>query len=187
VGHGHSLYEEMLHSPFILRYPNRVPQGRRVPHLVSMVDVAPTLYEIAGLESHDKVEGISVLDVLDGVGDPRPRIAVSDFLFRQKSFRAGRYHWITNGRGGKLYDVVSDRKEKRNVIKRHPIARAFVRSQAGVFLGAEDKTKWWVNEGREAAKMGIEADHIEIDDDLQKQLEAMGYVDGAKGDAPDKK
>lgn len=185
VGHGHSLYDEMIHSPFILRYPNKVPQGRRVPHVISMVDVAPTLYDITGVESHDKIEGTTVLDALNGVGDARPRIAVSDFLFRKKSFRAGRYHWITNGRGGQLYDVVADRGEQKNVIGKHAIGRAYVRSMAGVFMGSKDKTRWWENSQREGAKIEVDADMADIDEDLQKQLEAMGYVDGAKGDEAD--
>lgn len=187
VGHGHSLYEEMLHSPFILRYPNKVPQGRRVPHIISMVDVAPTLFDITGVESHEKIEGTTVLDALDGVGDPRPRVAVSDFLYRKKSFRAGRYHWLTNGRGGELFDVVSDKAEKKNLIGKHSIGRAYIRSMAGLFMGAKDKTTWWENTQREVAKMEIDADMADIDEDLQKQLEAMGYVDGAKGDKDDGK
>ncbi len=185
VGHGHSLYEEMIHSPLIVRYPGMATAGARVPHVVSMVDLVPSLLDIVDIPHHGALEGISFVDTLDGIGQPWPRIAVSDFLYRRKSFRAGRYKWITTGRGGELFDVWADRLDKKNVIKKHPIARAFVRTQAGVFMAAKDKRRWWRadNVGK-PLKIEVGGD-AEIDEELQKQLEAMGYVEGAKGDEED--
>lgn len=188
VGHGHSLYEEMIHAPMILRYPNKVPTGRRVSHVVQMVDVAPTLYDAAGVAPNAEVEGVSFLPVVDGIGEPRPYLAASDFLYGFKSFRAGRHKWITGGRGGKVFDVIADRNEKKDLLKRAHIGRAHVRGLAGLFLGAEDKTSWWEGaQGRE--RQVIEADSADIDADLRKQLESMGYIDGAAapGAEPKKK
>ena len=181
VGHGHSLYEEMIHSPMILRYPKKAARGRRIPHVVAMVDVVPTLLDLLGVEKHDDLEGVSFADTLDGDGDPHPRLAVSDFLYRKKSVRAGRYKWITIGRHGDLYDVVDDPQEKKDVIKTHHIGRAFVRGVFGLFKGANDSSKWWENTNKEAKKKVFKADAVEIDGEMQQMLEEMGYVDGAKG------
>ncbi len=182
VGHGHSLYEEMVHSPLVVRYPNMAPVGKRIPHVVSMVDLAPTLCDLAGVDKSDTFEGTSFTDTFDGIGEPRPRVAVSDFLYRRKSVRAGRYKWITIGRGGKLYDVVGDPKESKDLISKHHIARAFVRANFGIFRGAKNKSVWWEGSDKEAPSLNLETDNAQIDDDTQKMLEAMGYVDGAKGD-----
>lgn len=56
---GHLLhYEEAVHVPLIIRHPDG--GQARVPHLVSTVDIAPTLAELAGVEwDHDADDGIS--------------------------------------------------------------------------------------------------------------------------------
>ncbi len=186
VGHGHSLHEEMIHSPLVVRYPNMVASGRRLPHVVSMVDLKPTLLDALGVKRHDALEGVGFLDAFDGVGLGHPRVAISDFLYRKKSIRAGRYRWVTTGRDGVLYDAVGDGRDAKNLIDDHAIGLAFVRSHLGVFMGAADKTRWWERDRKAARKIQIEADNLdEIDDETRAMLEAMGYVEGAKGAVED--
>lgn len=48
VGHGHSLYEELLRVPLLLRVPGHPPG--RVEEPVMLVDVAPTVLDLLGLE-----------------------------------------------------------------------------------------------------------------------------------------
>ncbi len=191
VGHGHSLYEELVHSPLLVRHPTMTTAGRRIPHVVSMVDLAPSLFAMTGVESHDAVEGKSWTDTFDGIGDPHPRIAVSDFLYRKKAVRVGPYKWHTIGRGGELFNVVEDRDEKRDLINKESIGRAYVRSVFGLFYGAGNKTAWWEAAEKAGPALELKPDNVEaIDADTAKMLEAMGYVDGAKGEvnaAEDKK
>jgi len=195
VGHGHSLYEELLHSPMIIRYPGRLARGRRIPRVVSMVDLAPTLAETLGVSALPEAEGVSFADTFAGGGAPRPYLAVSDFLFRIKCFHAGHYSWITGGTAGDLFDVVADPNQKKDLLKRHFIARAYIRGLAGQFLGASDKTTWWQNTDRDGKLRSFDAESINaaaVDPELREQLEAMGYVEGtrvvddAKKDAPRK-
>lgn len=48
-GHGHSLYQELLHVPVFVRWPGKVAAQARIKGLVSLLDVAPTLLDLAGL------------------------------------------------------------------------------------------------------------------------------------------
>ena len=186
VGHGHILYGEMVHGPMFVRYPNMFPRGRRLPHVVSTVGVVPTVLETLGVRPMKGIDGVSFTDVFDGVGEPRPRVATSDFMYRRKALRAGRYHWQTNGIGGELYDTALDRGETKNLMKSHPVARAYVRGLFGMFMGASDKRSWWREQG-ERSERKIETDAVEIDPELREQLEAMGYVEGATGEhSPEK-
>jgi len=43
-------YEYGIHMPLAVRWPKRVPGGRELRDLVSLVDIAPTLLELAGVE-----------------------------------------------------------------------------------------------------------------------------------------
>ena len=67
--HGRLLHEqvfrEALHVPLILVHPEVEP-GRRVGELVQSIDIAPTLKELAGIESSWRVSGRSLVPLLSG-------------------------------------------------------------------------------------------------------------------------
>ncbi len=181
VGHGHSLYEELVHTPFIVRYPGVMPSGARVQDVVSMTDVVPGMLDVLGVPPMKDVEGTSFVDRVRTGDTPRPHVAVTEFLYRHKSLHSGRYHWLTPGYGGELFDVWSDRLEKKSLMKSHPIALAYIRGHFGLYEGAPDKSKWWAGDPGEERRL-LESDKAAVDPELQKQLEAMGYIDGATGE-----
>ena len=49
-GHRSNLFDEVIHIPLIVRFPGRLPAGRRVTELVRQIDIAPTLLDLAGLD-----------------------------------------------------------------------------------------------------------------------------------------
>ena len=51
--HGHTLFEELVHVPLIVRWPNRIPAGALQPGAVQLVDLFPTLLHIAGASPSD--------------------------------------------------------------------------------------------------------------------------------------
>lgn len=53
-----TLYDSGIHTPFLVRYPKLVPQGKAQTGLFSVVDLAPTLLDLAGVESPTS-EGVS--------------------------------------------------------------------------------------------------------------------------------
>ena len=46
--HGHSLYEELIHVPLLLRWPGRVAESRTYGGVVQLLDLYPTLLHVAG-------------------------------------------------------------------------------------------------------------------------------------------
>ncbi|NOT31885.1 MAG: sulfatase [Planctomycetes bacterium] len=59
VGHGHGLFENLLHVPWILHVPGRAPARNSVP--VSLIDLFPTLLSAARLPRPDGLDGIDRL------------------------------------------------------------------------------------------------------------------------------
>ena len=47
VGHGRRLFEGIVHIPLILRYPGTIPAGRVIPEAASLLDLTPTVLELA--------------------------------------------------------------------------------------------------------------------------------------------
>jgi arylsulfatase A-like enzyme len=52
------------HSPVIIRAPGTVPEGLRLQQLVELVDVYPTLSELAGLPAPAWLQGTSAVPLL---------------------------------------------------------------------------------------------------------------------------
>jgi len=65
-------YREVLRVPLILRLPGRAPAQRT--ELVSLVDVLPTLCELAGIVPPGEIQGRSLLPLLDGRGPAREAV-----------------------------------------------------------------------------------------------------------------
>jgi N-sulfoglucosamine sulfohydrolase len=57
-----TLYDSGIRTPLLVRYPPLVPQGKLQSGLFSVVDLIPTLLEIAGVE-HPTAEGVSRLEM----------------------------------------------------------------------------------------------------------------------------
>jgi arylsulfatase A-like enzyme len=70
--HGHTLYQELIHVPLILRWPGKVPAGRRIRTPVSLIDVAPTLLALAGLPADRDHRGRSLAGTLSTGEEPDP-------------------------------------------------------------------------------------------------------------------
>ncbi len=58
------LYDYGARVPLAVRWPERAPAGRVVEDFVSLVDVAPTILEAAGLEPSEEMTGRSFFDLL---------------------------------------------------------------------------------------------------------------------------
>lgn len=74
--HGHATTPEQAHVPLVIAAPGLAP--RRVSGVVSHVDLAPTVLELAGLAPLPRESGISLVPVLRGEALLPDRTVVSD-------------------------------------------------------------------------------------------------------------
>lgn len=74
-GHRHTLYQEVIRIPLIVWMPGTISPGS-IATPVSIVDVMPTLLELAGAQPRTEIMGRSLLAGLTGSGlEPRPVLA----------------------------------------------------------------------------------------------------------------
>ena len=74
---GHfQVYPEIIHVPLLVLHPD-LAGGRRVADLVQLIDVAPTLYELADLPPIDRIGGHSLVPLLAG-GERDPSWAYAE-------------------------------------------------------------------------------------------------------------
>ncbi|SIT02955.1 Arylsulfatase A [Zobellia uliginosa] len=60
------MYEESIHMPFIVRYPEKIKAGSRTSYLINNTDFAPTLIELAGGRAPDYMQGKSLKPIMEG-------------------------------------------------------------------------------------------------------------------------
>ena len=66
LGHGDHLFgDEGTHVPFVIVDPRR-PGARHVAEIARDVDLAPTLYELAGIDAPTDLDGRSLVPAMDG-------------------------------------------------------------------------------------------------------------------------
>lgn len=107
-----NLHEEVLRVPLIISAPGFHPGRSR--SIVELVDLFPTLSELAGLEIPASVQGSSLVPVLR---DPTATVKVGALSFNKgHSLRTGRWHYMRYTDGTtELYDMQHDPHEFRNL------------------------------------------------------------------------
>ena len=87
------LYDYGSRVPLAVRWPERIPAGRVASDFVSLVDVAPTILEAAGLAPPSEMTGRSFLDLLTSTDEGRIDSSRDHVILareRHTPWRAGR-------------------------------------------------------------------------------------------------
>ena len=175
-GHGHSLYQELLHVPLTMRLPGVLPAGRRIKTSLSTLDIAPTILSAAGVAIPDAMEGHDRMAHMRGALPFGPQVAFSDFLDDRRAIRAGRWKLVLNGTQATLFDLEADPGEKRELSRhQHPVAMRYCRIMLGQFLGAKDRRRWWFSNPGERSRR-LESEETDIDPTTREQLRQLGYA-----------
>lgn len=67
---GGHFYEELVHVPLIISCPARLSENVRSQGLVELVDLAPTILDLAGIDVPLTMQGQSLSNILEGKSDP---------------------------------------------------------------------------------------------------------------------
>ncbi|MDD9946187.1 MAG: sulfatase [Myxococcales bacterium] len=174
-GHGHSVYQEMIHVPWIMRQPGVVPAGKRIRETVGTLDISPTVLTAAGVPVPKEMEGISRMDHVRGKLPPGPSVAFSDFLDDRHVVRAGRWKLVLRGSKATLFDLAKDPGEQTELdYRKYPVAMRYCRTMLGQFLGADSKGNWLAAGG--GTREALKAEDTDIDSETRDQLKALGYA-----------
>jgi arylsulfatase A-like enzyme len=140
--HGHYKkqwpWNESIKVPFVMRYPNAVPAGKRINTPISVIDIMPTLLGFAGVPVPDTVEGVDLSPFIRGertdppesvlimnpcpfsIGDPRGPDQYPNYRGKRLEYRGvitDRYTYVrTIDEPWLLYDNDHDPYQMNNLI-----------------------------------------------------------------------
>lgn len=139
-GHGQSVYQELTHVPLIIRAPGRMPIGKVVHADVEIMDMFPTMLDLAGATAGEQIQGTSLVPLSwDEVGQsPRAAFSIDGQIAR--GLKVARYRLVAASGRLELYDEVEDHFEQKDVAATSPIALRQMRSVLGLLYANE--TRW---------------------------------------------
>ncbi len=185
VGHGHTLYQELLRVPLAIRAPGQVAGGQRSQLAVALSDVLPTALAATGQKIPAGLEGRDLVAACAS-GRPEPNGASFSSFWseadgRNLQWAARQGDWKLLMRGpvrSYLYNLAEDPGEHGDVDERYPIVLRALRIALGQFIGAPDKHTWPAGQIAVQAPPGPAATEEEtaIPDDLKDQLRQLGYM-----------
>lgn len=112
--HKSTLWEEATRVPFIISAPGLSPG--LCDHPVSLLDIYPTLIDLAGLSELDSHDGVSLKPLLQDPTTQWNRPAVIEYQRGNAAVRSSRYRYIRYRSGSEeLYDHKTDPNEWRNL------------------------------------------------------------------------
>jgi tetratricopeptide (TPR) repeat protein len=176
--HGIFLYDETIHIPLVVKLPDAHPAAKRVAAKVRLVDIAPTLLEIAAIPVPSQMQGQSLLRIAksmsSGSGGDQPVYSRSDLPQRGfgwsplESWRAGKYLYIRAPKP-ELYDLTADPGAAHNLAQS---------SKATLDTMAAQLDSFDRHFSEEAGKSSAELSSSEM-----QKLASLGYVGLQKSSA----
>ncbi|HXP17647.1 MAG TPA: sulfatase-like hydrolase/transferase [Terriglobales bacterium] len=137
--HGVFLYDETLHVPLLLKLPQNQAAGKRVRVHARLVDIAPTILEIAGVTIPSQMQGQSLLRIAKAnASADQPVYSMTDFPQRAfgwsalESWRTGKFLYIRAPRP-ELYDLSGDPGAARNLAESSKATLETIASQLDAF------------------------------------------------------
>jgi choline-sulfatase len=110
-----TLWDRGTKVPLVFAGPGVTP-GQRCNQPAELLDIYPTLIELAGLTKRDDLEGISLAPQLKNAATKRERPAVTSHNQGNHAVRSEKWRYIVYADGSEeLYDMVNDPNEWTNI------------------------------------------------------------------------
>jgi arylsulfatase A-like enzyme len=175
LGHGQSMYQELLQVPLIVKLPasrRRAVETKVVATPVSTVSVTPTVLDVAGVPySPREMSATSLAPALDGAAlQPTPIVSTAQMLFdRRETVLFDRYRYIVSTLDGhvELYDHGTDPGEQHSIADSSPELVA----RGAALLAAHNADARAL-----ARRLGLQESTRAIDETTLRRLRSLGYV-----------
>ena len=187
--HGYSLYNEMLHVPLIIYAPHLNVKKKLIISNVSLIDLFPTILDIAGIRDFDKqtIMGKSLLPLIKREERTKANILFSELKhessrIRLQSIIADKYKYIYSldgelerifegfkvniGNKEKLFNLEYDPQERHNTLT----------LESELAKTARVQLKAFIERNKTLLSKTIQKEDPKIDEELRKKLKALGYI-----------
>ncbi|MCP2605890.1 sulfatase-like hydrolase/transferase, partial [Candidatus Aminicenantes bacterium AC-335-O07] len=168
--HGFFIYQEAIHVPLIFVFPFKKLQGLVRSQVVSLVDIMPTILEMAGIPLPSQIQGKSLVPLFFNNNELEDNFAYSETYYPRFHYGWSELKGIQNKRYKliiapkiELYDLINDPDEKINLASKEPEILNELKTLANRFM-------------EEASKNAFQVDYRQMDEETRQKLTALGYI-----------
>ncbi len=174
--HGLFLYESTVRVPLIMHQPGKLPEGKEIDSQVSLIDLAPTILDFAGVSADSQISGKSIKPLIQ---DKKSKIRetgvyIESFMPKYtynwkpvRGLRTNRWKYIQSDRK-ELYNLKKDFWETNNLFNENKDTALKMREEFS-------KLKNSLPEDRKSTRKMKKGD--------RKKLKSLGYLGGSRKDS----
>jgi len=168
--HGFFVYQGAVHVPLIISTPFSQLWGKSAATVVSLIDIMPTVLEMAGIPVPPQVQGQSLVPLFFHPDKKRRTYAYSETYYPRFHYGWSELTAIQNERYKlirapvpELYDLLQDPREEKNLVY----------LEKNVFQEMNTAAERFISKSSENA---YHLDISKIDEETREKLSALGYV-----------
>ncbi len=145
----HGTYDNVLHVPLIIRYPEKVPANTRIEGYNQHKDLVPTILELANIKAKgQRFDGQSLMKLIRGEATSfESEIYITECTWMRKhGWRTPEWKLIVALEPDfhfkpeiELYNLSNDPQENTNLAESHPEVVAFLRERMEAHIAKREK------------------------------------------------
>jgi len=185
IQHQRSVYESVLRIPVIIRYPEKIPENRRIKNVVESIDIMPTVLEFCGIKPTDKTSGTSLKPLLEGK-ELKKDFGVSEWNNSIFILKTSGWAYIYNPKGiwptdprfevgeypvakEELYNIKLDPKQKNNLVSKNREFADTLRAKVMTWMTSTLSKEEWSKEFKVEEKP-------KLTKKMEEALKSLGYI-----------
>lgn len=183
--HGHTLYNELINVPLIIKFPHNRFSGKTFENIVRSIDILPTILQELGIGLvQSEIDGKSLIKIIQKK-ENEDRVFFSEIKYASifpdqiasnsgdfkmllnKSYTDAHYNYFStpppSRKDIELYDLLTDFEEKNNIARQKNSEVSKIMESIARYLQQGEYT---TEDGRK----------IKLDERVKEQLRALGYL-----------
>jgi len=180
--HGFFLYDETVHVPLVISPSGSRTIGGRVDELVGLIDIAPTLLNVVGIDVPKTMQGRSLLPLMSGQSPSRH--SGTDAIYSETNYPkdAFGWSWLRSWRTDKYLYIDAPRREL--YLSTEPRA---IHNVAEASAAVADTLQHQLNQFYRKTTDDSGASPSPITPEQAEKLQALGYISSSATKSNDSK
>ena len=117
MGHGHTLYDELIRCPAVFSWNGHIPRGVVVDEYVENIDIAASILDLLKVDVPPGLHGSSLVPLFTRTAPPRPAFSeMKGVAIRRGTWKL----WLRPGGIKSLFDLSADPFERKNLARQDP-------------------------------------------------------------------
>jgi arylsulfatase A-like enzyme len=159
--HSHTLYDELLRVPLLIKLPENRHAGDTVTPQVRLLDLPATILDLLNLPPEESFDGTSLLPLIDREEEPpRPAMSAMDLPAGEVIYSLRTADWKLYQR--QLFHLEEDPGEQINIIEDHRRQWHGLNQTLGEIVNARPEAH---------------AEDAAVSEETRERLRALGYVE----------